>query len=185
MQALAIIDMQHWMFHRPERCDRAAQLSTLIPAINELVARFATARLPIFDVRVFHKSDRSTWSRLMLQYDVACMIEGTRDVELVDGLRIPASARPVAKCGNSAFFRTDFEDQLRALAVERLLLAGAFVDGCIGLTAADAAQRGFDVVIVEDAVAHRRPDHRATIIEWLVDMYELEAMKADAVRVAS
>ena len=185
MQALAVIDMQRWMFHGPERAERAAQLPTLVPVINALAARFAAARLLVFDLRVVHKADRSTWSRLMLKYDVACLIEGTTDVELVDGLRMPASARFMSKHANSAFLATDFEQQLRTHGVEQLVLAGAFIDGCVALTAADAAQRGFEVVIVEDAVAHCDQGHRAVMLEWLVAMYELGVTTADALRVAS
>jgi nicotinamidase-related amidase len=185
MQALAVIDMQRWMFHSPERAERAAQLPTLVPVIEKLVARFTAARLPVFDVRVVQKADRSTWSRLMLKYDVACLIERTSDVELVDGLRMPASARFIPKPANSAFFATDFEQQLRTHGVEQLVLAGAFIDGCVALTAADAAQRRFEVVIVEDAIAHCHERHRAVMLEWLVAMYEVEVMKADALRIAS
>ena len=74
MQALAIIDMQRWMFRLPER---AAQLPALVPAINRLAVDFEASGLPVFNVRVVHKADRSTWSRLMLEYDYPCMIEGT------------------------------------------------------------------------------------------------------------
>jgi nicotinamidase-related amidase len=175
MQALAIIDMQRWMFRLPER---AAQLAVLVPTVNRLAAQFAASGLPVFDVRVVHKADRSTWSRLMLKYDYACMIEGTADAEPVDGLDLPVSARMVFKPVNSAYFKTDFEEQLRALQVERLVLAGAFIDGCVGLTAADAAQRGFEVVVVEDAIAYRDERHRDMMIEWLVSMYELTVSKA-------
>lgn len=55
----------------------------------------------------------------------------------------------------------------------------------MGLTAADAAQRGFDVVIVEDAIARCDERHGATLIEWLRSMYELEIMRADALPAAS
>ena len=175
--ALAVIDMQRWMFARPER---AAQLPVLVPVIGRLVAQFAAAGLPVFDVRVVHKRDRSTWSRLMLKYDVPCLIEGTSDVDLVDGLCMPASAQSIAKRANSAFLDTDFEQRLRARDVGRLVLAGAFIDGCVALTAADAAQRGFDVTIVEDAVAWCNERHRDAILEWLVAMYELKLAKADA-----
>ncbi len=182
MQALAIVDMQRWMFRLPER---AAQLGVIVPAINTLAATFAAAGRPVFDIRVVHKADRSTWSRLMLKHNYSCMIEGTADVELVDGLAMPASAEVVAKRSNSAFLATDLEERLRAVHVETLVLAGAFIDGCVGLTAADAAQRGFDVVIVEDAVAHCNERHGKTLIEWLVSMYELKTMKAAAVLAAS
>jgi nicotinamidase-related amidase len=112
--ALAIIDMQRWMFRQPER---TAQLPALVPAINKLAAEFAAAGQPVFDVRVVHKSDRSTWSRLMRKYGTACLIEGSADVEPVDGLCMPTNARMVEKRANSAFLGTDFEQQLRSLNV--------------------------------------------------------------------
>lgn len=178
-QALLVVDMQRWMFRIPER---AAQLPALVPAINALAADFSASGLPIFEVRVAHKADRSTWSRLMRKYDVPCMIEGTEDVDRVEGLAIPASARTISKRANSAFFETDLESQLRALKVSRVVLTGAFLDGCVGLTAADAAQRGFDVVLVEDAIAHCNKCHRDALIEWLVAMYELTPTTAESVR---
>lgn len=76
--------MQRWMFQQPER---AAQLPALVPVLGRLVGRFAGAGLPIFDVRVIHKADRSTWSRLMLKY----------------GLDMPPSARFVPKRATARF----------------------------------------------------------------------------------
>jgi len=43
MQALAIVDMQRWMFRLPER---AAQLPAVVPAINKLVVDFEASGLP-------------------------------------------------------------------------------------------------------------------------------------------
>ena len=82
---------------------------------------------------------------------------------------------------NSAFLGTNFEEQLHNLDVNKLVLAGAFIDGCVGLTAADAAQRGFEVVIAEDATAHCDPRHREMMIEWLIRMFELTVVKAEAI----
>jgi nicotinamidase-related amidase len=132
-------------------------------------------------VHVVHKADRSTWSRLMLKYDYPCMIEATPDIEFVDGFALPASAHNIQKRANSAFLGTDFEEQLRTLDVQKLVLAGAFIDGCVGLTAADAAQRGFEVVLAADAMAHRDAHHREMMIEWLISMFELTVMKAHAI----
>lgn len=179
MQALIIVDMQRWMFRLPER---EAQLATVVPAINLLAARFSAVGWPVFEVCVEHKADRSTWSRLMHKHDYSCLIEGTADAEAVEGLVLPAATKRVVKRANSAFFETDLHEQLRALKVEGVVLTGAFIDGCVSLTAADAAQRGFDVVLVEDAMAHRDGRHRAPLIEWLVSLYELTTTRADAVR---
>jgi nicotinamidase-related amidase len=178
MHALAIIDMQRWMFRLPER---AAQLPAVVPAINKLVIDFEASGLPIFNVRVVHKADRSTWSHLMKKYDYPCMIEGTSDIEPVDGFALPPSVQNIQKRANSAFLGTDFEQQLRNLDVKKLVLAGAFIDGCVGLTAADAAQRGFEVVIAEDATAHCDARHREMMFEWLIRMFELTVVKAEAI----
>jgi nicotinamidase-related amidase len=178
MQALAIVDMQRWMFRFPER---RAQLPTLVPALNRLAAAFATGGHPVFEVGVYHKPDRSTWSHLMVKHNYACLIEGSPDTELVQGLDLPPTRRLVRKTANSAFLRTDFEAQLRAMNVTRLFLAGAFMDGCVGLTAADAAQRGFEVCLVDDAIAHADERYRDTIMEWLAGMYELTATTTEAI----
>jgi nicotinamidase-related amidase len=178
MQALAIVDMQRWMFRFPER---RAQLPTLVPALNRLAARFHANGCPVFEVGVYHKPDRSTWSRLMIKHNHACLIEGSPDTELVQGLCLPPTRRLIRKTANSAFLRTDFEDQLRAMNVTQLFLAGAFMDGCVALTAADAAQRGIEVCLVDDAIAHANERYRDTIMEWLAGLYELSATTTEAV----
>ncbi len=178
MQALAIVDMQRWMFRFPER---RAQLPTVVPAINRLAAVFSAGGNPIFDVGVFHKPDRSTWSRLMIKHNYACLIEGSPETELVQGLALPPTRRLIRKTANSAFLRTDFEDQLRAMNVTKLVIAGAFMDGCVALTAADASQRGLEVCLVDDAIAHADERYRDTIMEWLAGMYELTATTTDAI----
>ena len=178
MQALAIVDMQRWMFRFPER---RAQLPTLVPALNRLAAAFSARGHPVFEVAVFHKPDRSTWSRLMVKHNYACLIEGSPDAELVQGLALPPTRRLIRKTANSAFLRTDLEDQLRAMNVTKLYLAGAFMDGCVALTAADAAQRGLEVCLVDDAIAHANERYRDTIMEWLAGLYELTATTTEAI----
>jgi nicotinamidase-related amidase len=178
MQALAVVDMQRWMFRFPER---RAQLPALVPALNRLAAAFEAAGHPVFEIGVYHKPDRSTWSRLMLKHNYACLIEGSPDTEPVQGLALPPTRRLVRKTANSAFVRTAFDDQLRAMNVTKLFLAGAFMDGCVGLTAADAAQRGFEVCLVDDAIAHADERYRDTIMEWLAGLYEMTATTTEAI----
>ena len=175
MEALVVIDMQRGMF----RTDgRAEQLINLVPKINGLVRQFIKFQSPVFVVHTGHKPDRSTWSRLMLKYDHACMISNTPDVEAVDGLELPPVAHVISKTENSAFIRTGFENCLRKLNVEKVFLTGVFIDGCVGLTAADAEQRGFEVVLVKDAIGHIFLPHRSVILDWLRSMYEMSVVVA-------
>lgn len=175
MLGLVIIDMQKWMFRYPER---AAQINSLVANINA-VAKVFERELPIFDVQTIHKADRSTWSRLMHKHDYPCLIEGTEDARLVDGYRLPERAVQITKSANSAFLGTSFETQLKAAGVTELALTGVFIDGCVGLTAADAAQRGFDVAFIENAIGHTRADRRSAILNWLAEDYELKIWSAE------
>ena len=117
----------------------------------------------------------------MIKHNHACLIEGSPDTELVQGLELPPTRRLVRKTASSAFVRTDFAAQLRAMNVTKLFLAGAFMDGGVGLTAADAAQRGFEVCLVDDAIAHADERFRDTIMEWLAGLYELTATTTEAI----
>ena len=85
------------------------------------------------------------------------------------------------KTQNSAFLRTEFEATLRADGVTKLLLVGVFMDGCVALTAADAAQRQFEVACVADGIGHADPAMRHPMETWLHDMYEIRQIRtADA-----
>ncbi|QRE76822.1 cysteine hydrolase family protein [Methylobacterium aquaticum] len=175
MLGLVIIDMQQWMFRKPERLK---QVENMLPAINGLASRCARANLPIYDVVTVHQPDKSTWSRLMIKYDYSCLIEGTPDAEPVGGYVAPPSATRIVKTQNSVFLHTNFEATLHAGGVTKLMLAGVFMDGCVGLTAADAAQRQFEVVCVSDAIGHVDAEMRQLMEKWLYDMYEIEQIRA-------
>lgn len=175
MLALVIIDMQRWMFRKPERF---AQVGGLLLAIGSLASRFTNANLPIYDVVTIHRPDRSTWSGLMLKYDYSCLIEGTADAEPVEGYEAPAAAIRVVKTQNSAFLHTNFEKILHADGVTGLLLTGVFMDGCVALTAADAAQRRFDVACISDGIGHVDAKMRRPMEEWLHQMYEIDQIRA-------
>jgi nicotinamidase-related amidase len=165
--------MQKWMFRHPER---AVQIPSLVDNIGTLTQAFTEAGLPIFNVQTIHKADRSTWSRLMLKHNYACLIEHTEDAELVEGYRAPQSAVQISKTANSAFVTPHFENALELAGVTELVLAGVFIDGCVGLTAADAAQRGFDVTFVEDAIGHTRLDRRTIIFDWLSADFDMKLL---------
>lgn len=174
-RALVIIDMQCWMFSK----DRKKQLPAVSKNIAKLIGEFDRFDLPIFDIRVEHKADKSTWSRAMLDQDCAVMIEGTADVEPVDGYMPPARGRLIKKPANSAFINCNFKKEIEKLDIRKLVICGAFIDGCVGLTAADAEQYGYEVTLVDDAIAHARIEHRSFMFEWLTSMYGLKRVNTE------
>jgi biuret amidohydrolase len=78
---------------------------------------------------------------------------GTFEHEVIASLAPTAGDLVIDKNTSSAFNSTGVEGLLRNLEVETLVIAGLATDMCVETTARDAADRGFNVIVVEDATA--------------------------------
>lgn len=169
MRVLLTIDMQNWMFRT---ASRAAQLPVLCPALTKLQQEFLDAGLPIINIRTEHKADGSTWSRRMRLANHACLIENSEDAAPVAGFT-PVGITLI-KTANDSFLNTPLETLLQALKATQIVLSGVFMDGCIALTAAGAAQRGYDICLTQEAIGWIDQERAGQIRLWLADMYGIE-----------
>ena len=78
---------------------------------------------------------------------------GTFEHEVIAALAPAAGELVIDKNTSSPFNSTGFEWLLRNLEVETLVVVGMATDMCVETTARDAADRGFNVIVVEDATA--------------------------------
>jgi nicotinamidase-related amidase len=78
---------------------------------------------------------------------------GTFEHEVVAALAPASGELVIDKNTSSAFSSTGIEWLLRNMGVETLVLVGMATDMCVETTARDAADRGFNVIVVEDATA--------------------------------
>lgn len=92
-------------------------------------------------------------------------LEGTEGRELYGTLRIIYEANKnnpnviwMDKTRYSAFAGTDLEIQLRARGIEELHLVGVCTDICVLHTAVDAYNKGFKIVVHQNAVASFDPE---------------------------
>jgi nicotinamidase-related amidase len=170
---LIIIDMQRWFF-RTE--DRLAKLSGLLSGLNKLASAFASAGKPIVIVRTMFSSNQSTWDQYMRANNHAVLIENTSQVQDVEGLIIPDNAANVIKTRHSTFIRTDFENMLRQKNIDSIVLTGAFVDGCVGLTAIDAWERDFQVMIAKEAVVSTDEGQGNAMLHFLNVEFGIKAL---------
>ncbi|HKP17924.1 MAG TPA: isochorismatase family cysteine hydrolase [Gaiellaceae bacterium] len=75
----------------------------------------------------------------------------------------------VNKTSRGAFASTALEHVLRNMGVETLVVAGVSTSSCVESTAREAADRGFGVVIVEDATAEfDEESHEASLCQFAV-----------------
>ncbi|NNE83964.1 MAG: cysteine hydrolase [Alphaproteobacteria bacterium] len=67
------------------------------------------------------------------------------------------------------FTDSDFDGVLRNLGIHTLLFAGINIDRCVFATLTEASFRGYDVVLVTDAVATPSPQACTEAVHFLVD----------------
>lgn len=58
---------------------------------------------------------------------------------------------------------------MRNLGIEHLLITGIVTNGCVELTARDAADRGYWVTLVSDGCAASTPELHANALERMTD----------------
>lgn len=69
----------------------------------------------------------------------------------------------------SAFQGTNLDDHLRAEGITCLNICGLATDYCVKATVLDALEAGFDVTLIEDAVAGVDPETSEAAIEEMVE----------------
>jgi len=149
--ALLVIDLQRW-FLEVGTPQKVAGVPRLIAKTNELIDFFHEKRLPIVHVLTVHKDDGSTRDLWMRRHDRSAMGEGTRDAEEHPKVHTFDTDVMITKTRHSAFIRTELESVLRKMHIDTLVLAGFSTNACVGLTAIEAYERDFDVIIAQDAI---------------------------------
>lgn len=102
--------------------------------------------------------------------DLAAFQVGGRSHRIVDTLSPLSGEAVLNKTSHSAFTSTEIEQVLRAARVQQVVIGGWATNACVGLTARDAADRGFETFLVEDAcAAFTSTSHEATVEDfgWL------------------
>ena len=80
------------------------------------------------------------------------LTEGTWEAERHPDVHSHDTDVVLTKTRSSAFILTELEDLLREQKVDSVVLAGFAINRCVGLTAIDAWERDFRVVLAGEAV---------------------------------
>ena len=93
----------------------------------------------------------------------AC-VEGTWDAEIIDELLPTDADHVVYKRRDSAFQDTELDLWLRGIGADTIIYTGVDTCICVENSIRDGFNTGYDVIVVEDAVASSWPElHDATI----------------------
>ncbi|MGW2888711.1 cysteine hydrolase family protein [Streptomyces griseoruber] len=174
--ALIVVDMQN------DFCSTDGWLASIgvdvaparapIPVIAGLLPPLRAAGVPVIWLNWGNRPDRAnlppgvlhvydpdgTGGGLGAQLPAGRVLErGSPSAAIVAELETADGDLHVSKYRMSGFHDTELDSVLRNLRVDTVLFAGVNADQCVLATLMDAANLGYDVVMVEDAVATTSP----------------------------
>ena len=149
----------------------------VVAANIELLAAFRNSVRPIFFTTVVYYDDQQASIFRAKVPALNVLQSGSRWVAVDSRMERQVSEPLIEKQWASAFFGTDLSKQLRALAVDSLVVTGLTTSGCVRASAVDGLQNNFQVVVAREAVGDRNLDaHQA-------NLFDLNAKYADVLGV--
>jgi nicotinamidase-related amidase len=161
---LLVIDMLNDFFQSGPLAERRG---ALVHSINELVALFRGREWPIVWIRQEFAPDLSDAFLAMRDYEKRITIAGTQGCHLLPELDYNLTDLMIVKKRYSAFFGTNLDELLASLKPDSLVLAGINTHACVRMTAIDAYQRNYRVVIAAEAVAAYDEEHHQITLRYL------------------
>jgi ureidoacrylate peracid hydrolase len=163
--ALLLIDLQNAFIH-----DRGTlgvsgvdtkRLSSIIPALGELIPKCQAAGIPvIWTVQEHFAADASRERKKLATHTSRrkqiSALAGSWDAQIVDELRPLAEINPayvIRKHRFGAFYETRLEMMLKMLGTRTLFIAGTTANACVETTIREAYLRDFDVVALNDCIS--------------------------------
>lgn len=154
-------DIVKWRFDRIEQI--------LLPNVKKLLAFFREHKLKVLYVTLGSQmpdySDALPKQRVL--FKALNNHEGAREHEILDEIKPIAGEYVINKTTTSAFWSSGIYALLRSLEAKYLLFTGVSTNMCVEGTARDAADIGYNCVMIEDALATSHEElHRTALINF-------------------
>lgn len=180
MRALIVIDFTNDFIDGSLPVGQAG--IAIAPRVSQLTEQFVSSGDYVVMAVDLHEADDPYHpeSKLFPPHN----LRGSRGRELYGGLKEVYEANRTAvhwmdKTRYSAFSGTDLELKLRERGITELHLIGVCTDICVLHTAVDAYNKGFDLIIHEDAVASFNPEGHLWALEHFRGSLGAQVVTAD------
>jgi nicotinamidase-related amidase len=141
----------------------------LVQATNELVAIVRSHRRPVIWVRQEFRPDLQDAFPEMRARGTRITIQGTPGCQIAADLAVDPSDTVLIKKRYSAFHGTDLDQILANLRPDGLILAGINTHACIRMTAIDAYQRDWEVILAADCIDSHDREHHEISLRYMKD----------------
>src|SRR5215470_11434277 len=139
----------------------------LIDSTRDLVAAMRKHGLPVIWVRQEFEPDlRDAFLEMRIKR-IATTIRGTPGCQIVAQLPVASSEQVIVKKRYSAFFGTELDQILARLRPDAVIVAGINTHSCIRMTAIDAYQRDWPVVLASECIGSYDEEHHAVTLRYL------------------
>ena len=162
--ALVVVDVQN-DFADPEGSLYVEGGQEVVEAVNREIERATRAGAPVLYTQDWHPERTPHFEVDGGVWPVHC-VQGTWGAELHPKLKVDGDVVRKGTGGEDGYSgftvrdprsgrqdETNLEALLRASGVERVVVVGLATDYCVKETALDSAQKGFDTVVLQEAVA--------------------------------
>ena len=183
--ALVTIDLQYYDAH-PEGWvgrvarrrgkeeileERWAGIEAILPNVRRLQDAFREAGQEVVHVRVAYRTrdGRDAGLAHMPAADIEGDERDARDDEFLPEVAPQGDEMIFSKRSASVFSTTEIDDVMRRMGIEHLVFTGIVTDGCVELSARDAADRGYRVTLVSDACSASTRDAHEDAIQRMTD----------------
>lgn len=165
--ALLTIDLQYldahpdgWMGRlcrdqgKPDHLnERWAFIREILPTVTRLQNACRSGGVELVHIRVKYLTADCRDGQRSLQQETKARWADARDDEFLPEVAPQGDELVIDKTSAGTFNSTPIDQVLRNMRIDRLLVCGIVTEGCVELTARDAADRGYYVTLVEDACA--------------------------------
>lgn len=141
--------------------------TTLVQSVNALASEMRERGCPVIWVRQEFEEDLRDAFMEMRTKNISITIRGTRGCEIAPELIVDRSDPVVIKKRYSGFYRTNLDDLLAQLQVDALIVAGINTHACVRMTAIDAYQRDWPVVLAADCVDSYDREHHEVSLRYM------------------
>jgi nicotinamidase-related amidase len=162
---MVVIDLMNDFLERWEPARRAV----LIESTNELAGIVRKSGGAVIWVRQEFEPDLSDAFPEMRAKGIHVAIKGTDGCKLDSRLAIASTDRVIVKKRYSAFFGTDLDEHLSEFKPDAVILAGVNTHACIRMTAIDAYQRDWPVVLALECVDSYDREHHEISLRYMKD----------------
>jgi nicotinamidase-related amidase len=183
--ALVTIDMQYYDAHPDGWVGRVARqagreellrarwenIERIAPRVRRLQDAFRAAGQEVVHVRIRYRTHdaRDAGVAHMPAADFEPVPRQPLDDELLPEVAAQGDEMIFDKTSSSVFSTSTFDDVMRRMGIDHLVMTGIVTEGCVELSARDAADRGYAVTLVSDACASSTMEAHEDALQRMTD----------------